>query len=146
MEVRRFYWKGNNQMVTPYVPRAIPAPTVLPDNIGFWEAANEGRLLIRRCDSCKGSHWFPRPHCPFCFNDATGWQESSGVGVIYSFSVTRVGVKTPYAIAYVTLAEGPTMMSNIVDCDLDSIQVGQAVRVVFKPSDGNLLIPMFAPE
>ena len=25
----------------------------------------------------------------------------------------------PYAIAYVTLAEGPTMMTNIVDCDLD---------------------------
>ena len=28
----------------------------------------------------------------------------------------------PYAIAYVTLAEGPTMMTNIVDCDLDAMR------------------------
>ena len=39
----------------------------------------------------------------------------------------------PYAIAYVTLDEGPTMMTGIVDCDLDAIRIGQPVRVVFKP-------------
>ena len=40
--------------------------------------------------------------------------------------------KEPYAIAYVTLAEGPTMLTNIVDCDLDELRIGQAVAVVFK--------------
>jgi uncharacterized OB-fold protein len=51
----------------------------------------------------------------------------------------------PYAIAYVTLAEGPTVMSNIVDCDLDAIKIGQPVKLVFKPSDGGPPVPMFAP-
>jgi uncharacterized OB-fold protein len=45
----------------------------------------------------------------------------------------------------VTLAEGVAMMTNIVDCDLDSIRIGQAVRVVFKPTDGGPPVPMFTP-
>jgi hypothetical protein len=54
-------------------------------------------------------------------------------------------VPVPYAIAYVTLAEGVTMMTNIVDCDLESIRIGQAVKVVFQPSEGGPPVPMFAP-
>ena len=53
--------------------------------------------------------------------------------MIYTYSVMRRGAPEPYAIAYVTLAEGPTMMTNIVDCDLDGIRIGQKVKVVFKP-------------
>jgi hypothetical protein len=45
----------------------------------------------------------------------------------------------------VTLNEGPTMMTNIVDCDLDNIRIGQSVRLVFKPSDDGPPVPMFTP-
>ena len=55
------------------------------------------------------------------------------------------GPRVPYAIAYVTLDEGVTMMTNIVDCDLDTIRIGQAVRVVFRPTEGGPPVPMFAP-
>ena len=51
----------------------------------------------------------------------------------------------PYAIAYVTLEEGVTMMTNPVDCDLDAIRIGQPVRVVFKASDSGPPVPMFTP-
>jgi uncharacterized OB-fold protein len=51
----------------------------------------------------------------------------------------------PYAIAYVTLQEGVSMMTNIVDCDLDKIKIGQDVKLVFKPSDGGPPVPMFTP-
>jgi uncharacterized OB-fold protein len=54
-------------------------------------------------------------------------------------------VPVPYALAYVTLDEGVTMMTNIVDCDLDKIKIGQAVRLVFKPSEGGPPVPMFTP-
>jgi uncharacterized OB-fold protein len=37
------------------------------------------------------------------------------------------------------------MMTNIVDCDLDTIKVGQKVKVVFKKSEGGFSIPMFTP-
>ena len=82
--------------------------------------------------------------CPFCFSDKTEWVEASGKGTIYSYSVMR-RAPVPYAMAYVTLAEGPRMVTNIVDCDLDSIKVGQAVKLVFKPTDGGPPVPMFTP-
>jgi uncharacterized OB-fold protein len=53
--------------------------------------------------------------------------------------------KEPYAIAYVTLAEGPTMMTNIVDCDFDALRVGQPVAVVFKDTENGPPVPMFKP-
>jgi len=38
------------------------------------------------------------------------------------------------------------MMTNIVDCDLDAIRIGQAVRVNFKATeDGGPPVPMFTP-
>jgi uncharacterized OB-fold protein len=51
----------------------------------------------------------------------------------------------PYALAYVTLDEGVTMMTNIVDCDLDAIRIGQSVRVVFKATEDGPPVPMFTP-
>jgi len=54
-------------------------------------------------------------------------------------------VPVPYALAYVTLEEGVTMMTNIVDCDLDAIRIGQRVRLVFKPAEGGPPVPMFTP-
>jgi hypothetical protein len=54
-------------------------------------------------------------------------------------------VKEPYVIAHVTLAEGPTMLTNIVDCDFDKVRVGQAVAVVFKETENGQPVPMFKP-
>jgi uncharacterized OB-fold protein len=54
--------------------------------------------------------------------------------------------KEPYAIAYVTLAEGPTMMTNIVDCDFDALDIGQPVAVVFAATEDGPPVPMFKPE
>ena len=125
--------------------RTIPAPEPNPETKPFWDAAAEGKLLIKRCRACGEAHYYPRALCPHCFSAETAWQEAKGEGTIYSYSVVRRGAPVPYAIAYVTLAEGVTMMSNIVDCDLDAIRIGQRVRVVFKPSEGGPPVPMFTP-
>ena len=124
--------------------RKIAAPTVYPETRVYWEAAAQGKLMIKRCAACGEYHHYPRSICPFCFSDKTEWREASGQGVIYTYSVMR-RLEIPYAIAYVTLEEGVSMMTNIVDCDLDAIRIGQKVRVVFRPSDGGTPVPMFAP-
>ena len=124
--------------------RKIPAPAVTPETKPFWDAAADGRLVIKQCTACGQSHHYPRTICPFCGSDATEWRPASGRGKVYTYSVMW-RVPEPYVIAYVTLEEGPTMMTNIVDCDLDSVRIGQAVRVVFKPSEGGPPVPMFAP-
>ena len=54
-------------------------------------------------------------------------------------------VKEPYAIAHVTLAEGPTMLTNIVDCDFDTLAIGQPVHVVFQETENGPPVPMFKP-
>jgi uncharacterized OB-fold protein len=124
--------------------RKIPAPPVNPETQPFWDAAAEGRLLIKTCRSCGQAHYYPRAICPFCFADTTQWLQASGRGTVYSYSVIR-RVPVPYVIAYVTLEEGVTMMTNIVECDLDAIRIGQAVKVVFRPTEGGPPVPMFTP-
>ena len=123
--------------------RKILAPVANVETQAYWDAADAGKLLVKTCRSCGEPHFYPRALCPFCFGE-TDWQETNGEGEIYSFSVMR-RAETPYAIAFVKLDAGPTMMSNLVDCDFDGLAIGQRVRVVFQPSNGGHKVPMFTP-
>jgi uncharacterized OB-fold protein len=109
----------------------------------YWAAAREGRLLLKRCGACGKPHYYPRPLCPFCMSADTQWIEASGSGTVYSWSVQR-RAEPPYAIAFVTLAEGPTLLSALVDCDLDGIAIGQTVALAFEDRDGQP-VPVFRP-
>ena len=124
--------------------RKITPPAVNPETKPFWDAAREGRFLVPFCAACGRAHWYPRAICPFCASDKVEWREASGKGTIYTFSVMR-RVKEPYAIAHVTLAEGPTMLTNIVNCDFDKLRIGQPVAVVFQVTEGGPPVPMFKP-
>jgi uncharacterized OB-fold protein len=132
-------------MPTPYQERKIPAPAVNAEVKPFFDAAAQGKLLLKKCAACGEHHHYPRALCPHCFSERTEWVEARGTGIVYSYSVLRRGVPVPYCIAYVTLDEGVTMLTNIVDCDLDIVRIGQKVKVAFKPSDGGAPVPMFAP-
>ena len=105
---------------------------------------SEDRFLVKRCQACGKFHWYPRALCPFCCSDKTEWLPASGLGTIYSYSVMRRAPE-PYAVAFVTLQEGPTMLTNIVDCDFDQLAIGQPVKVVFKQSSGEYRVPVFQP-
>lgn len=126
-------------------PVKYPAPQATPETKPFWDAAAEGRLLIKRCSGCGEAHYFPRALCPFCFSDHTEWEETAGEGEIYAFSLMRKSPTGPYAIGYVTLTEGPSLLTNFVDCDPAALRIGQKVKVVFKPSDGGPPLPFFTP-
>lgn len=116
--------------------RSIPAPLTNPETEPFWAAAREGRFLLRACTACGKAHWYPRAVCPFCMSEKTEWREASGRGTIYSVSVMKRAPEV-YAVAYVTLEEGPTMMTNIVDCDFDALAIGQAVALTWRPTQGD---------
>jgi len=131
-------------MTTSTTERRIPAPMALPDTLAYWQAADEGRLLIKQCADCREVHFYPRDICPHCLSADTAWLPASGRGTIYSFSTMKRG-EVAYTLAFVTLEEGVTMMTNLVDCDPAALAIGQPVRVVFKPSDGGHAVPMFTP-
>ena len=124
--------------------RRITSPVVNAETKAFWDAARQNRFLIPVCTACGKAHWYPRAICPFCAGDKIAWRQASGRGTIYTYSVMR-RVKEPYAIAHVTLAEGPTMLTNIVDCDFDKLYIGQPVAVVFLETENGPPAPMFRP-
>lgn len=122
----------------------LPAPPAAPEDAPFFAAAREDRFLIKHCKDCGQKHWYPRPVCPHCFSSNTEWVEASGQGVVYSHS-TMLRLDPPYTLAYVTLAEGPTMMTHLVDGDIQAWHIGQPVKLVFKPSEDGTPVPCFAP-
>ncbi len=126
--------------------RLIPAPLLNPESARFYDAARNGVLLVGKCHECGVHHFYPRVLCPHCFSDRTEWVPAKGTGVIYTYSTLHRGVPVPYTIAYVTLDEGVSMMTNLVDCDPASLRIGARVRVVFKPAEDGTPVAMFAPD
>lgn len=113
-----------------------------PETKAFWDAADAGRLVLPRCRQCHRTHWYPRGICPHCLSTALDWHESSGEGEIYSFSVNRMENK-PYVLAYVTLREGPMMLSNVIGADPATLSIGTKVKVLFQPAVMQALVPLF---
>ncbi len=117
----------------------------------FWDAARDGRLLIKRCTACEQFHFYPRPFCPHCWSDAVEWVEASGRATLYTWSVVHRNDlppfpdRVPYVAAIVDLEEGPRMMTNVVDCDFDALQVGMQLEAVFHPASDDVTIVQFRP-
>ena len=51
--------------------------------------------------------------------------------------------RVPYVAAIVDLAEGPRMMTNVVECPFDELEVGMALTVKFQPISDDYTIPVF---
>ena len=133
-------------MPPPVPALPVPAPVVPAETEEFGAATAGRRLLLRRCDECTTAIWYPRAHCPACGGQRTSWVEASGNGTVYSFTVVHRSMvegyrdALPYVIAYVELSEGPRVLTNVVDCDPGSVEVGMPVTVVFHDTGkGNAL-------
>lgn len=127
-----------------------PMPEINPETKPFWEGCAQGKLLLKRCKDCGEVHYYPRAICPFCMSDQTAWLESTGQGSIYTFTITRraggaYAKATPFVLAYVTLDEGPAMLSNIVTNTPETLAIGQRVKVVFHAAGEGAALPRFEP-
>jgi uncharacterized OB-fold protein len=129
-------------------PRALP--DVTPESERYWVGAANGELLVRECTDCDLVYHPPRALCPDCFGDAE-WTTASGEGTVYSYTVAgRIDgwdeSTLPAIIAYVELAEGPRMLTNVVNCEPADVAVGMAVTVAFVETDeAEVAIPVFEP-
>lgn len=126
-------------------------PPVSPESVEYWEACAAGKLLLQRCRTCGNVQFYPRLLCTACASDELEWLEASGSGVVKSFSIIRRAVSAayetdvPYVVALIELAEGPTMMSNVVDCDAEAVRIGLPVQVRFEAISDAISLPVFAP-
>ena len=124
--------------------KIYPSVPATPGSEPYWEAAKQGKLLLRYCKDDGKPHHYPREICPYTFSTNLEWREAKGTGVIYTYSIMHAA-KPAYVIAYVTLDEGVSMMTNIVDCDPKQVKIGQKVKVVFKPTENGGKLPCFTP-
>jgi len=99
-----------------------------------------GELLLQKCNDCGKLNMYPRHACPHCQSLSLGWQQSTGHGVLHSFTVLRVGApegfdkELPYALGVVKLDEGVQLLGRLVaeSGDWQSYQCDD--RVEFRPA------------
>jgi uncharacterized OB-fold protein len=129
-----------------------PLPQIEPYTQAFWDGAKDGKLLVQTCMACDARIFFPRKQCPECWSTDLDWIEASGKGEIYAYSVTYEGVEAvfkedlPIVLAWVDLPEGIRMQTNIVNCDPDTVEIGQQVEVVFESVTDDISLPYFQPS
>ena len=134
--------------------KAFPYPVPEYDAESFWQACNERRLVMQRCDKCARFRWHPAPFCGDCGSGEYEWVTLSGRGKIHTWTVVTHPVhpaaveKVPYVVVVVELEEqvGLTMISNLIGCQTEAIDFDKAVKVDFVPHPNGQNLPVFRVE
>ncbi|MGI9594725.1 MAG: Zn-ribbon domain-containing OB-fold protein [Acidimicrobiales bacterium] len=132
-----------------------PLPNASWETRGYWEGAGRGEIVLQRCLSCGTVQHKPRGVCVTCLDGDIEHFVAGGRGTVYTFTVTNqnqakgFAEACPYVMAYVDLEEGPRLLTNIVDCEPDSVEIGMAVIANFATAerdDGEAFaVPRFSP-
>ncbi len=128
-----------------------PLPQIDEENRPFWEALQRHELYVQKCRDCAAVRYYPRALCPECLSSRTEWLRSSGKGQIYTFTVTYQNQSPgfreslPYIMAYVELAEGVKMLSNLIDCKPEDARIGMPVEVVYEDVTPEVTLAKFRP-
>lgn len=119
------------------MPKQSPIPEELDKP--FWDACNQGRLVIQYCKACDRLQHPPEPKCAKCGSaDNLEWREVSGRGRIYSYAVmhdtpvTLLFKEQPFNIAVIELEQGIKMLSHLPGTPVDKVPVGVVIQVVFE--------------
>ena len=111
----------------------------MSDTVRTWRHIQQRYNLIgSKCNTC-GELFFPsRVVCPNCRRkgDLEPFK-FSGKGKIHTFSIIRSAPDdfkeaAPYAVAVIELEEGAKLTSQLVDCDVDELEIGDDVEMVFR--------------
>ena len=125
-----------------------PLPALTNLNRPHWDALREHRMVAPRCDSC-GLTWLPPgPWCPSCWSRSFSWQQLSGRGWVSAWvrfhrQYYRSGAfEVPYAVAEVTLDEGPRLYAQIEGAEP---VVGLALQITYADVSEDLTLARFRP-
>ena len=79
------------------------------------------------------------------------WVEVSGRARLHSFTIVQQPANAafrgdvPYVYAVVQLDEGPRLVSNIVQCDIDTLRVDMLLQAVFDDVTPEWTLVKFKP-
>jgi uncharacterized OB-fold protein len=117
----------------------------------FFQWHEQGELRIQRCDDCGRYLHPPRVTCPGCHSRSLGWQLMSGNGTVFSWIVNHRAMTAEtaalgvYVSALVQLAEGPRLLTRLLDVDPSEVVAGMPVTVAFEADTQGTLRAMFRP-
>ena len=137
-------------MATDYT-KPLPRPISPALSQPFWEAARRHELVMPRCKTCDQLFFYPRSECPRCLSTDLEWVKMSGHGRLHSFTIVQqpanaaFNADVPYVYAVVQLNEGPRMVSNIVQCDLEALRVDMPVEAVYDDVTPEWTLVKFKP-
>jgi uncharacterized OB-fold protein len=107
-------------------------------------------LVLQRCAACDAYQFYPRAFCVTCGGE-TEWVEASGRGTLHTYTIIRQNRSeafvrlSPYVVGIVALDEGVRMMSNIVECELEQLEVGMALEVLLLEAADDVGLPFWRP-
>jgi uncharacterized OB-fold protein len=119
-----------------------PRPQVTEASQPYWASIAEHAMRLQRCTRCGTYRFYPTAVCPACWSTGVRWEPVSGDATLHSFTIVHKPVtdafadETPYVVALVTLAEGPTLMTNVVGVPHEDLAIGMALRIVYRDFDG----------
>ena len=128
---------------------AKPLPRIDALNKGFWELAQDHKLAVQTCSSCRDRHFPPSPVCPRCLSKDQEWEVVSGRGTLVSWVTFHraywggFAADLPYDVCLVALDEGPMMVSNLVGAKEGDAAVGARVQVTFEKATDAITLPKF---
>ena len=137
-------------MATPYT-KPLPRPLSPELTRPFWEAARRHELVMPRCKTCDYLFFYPRSECPHCLSTNLEWVKVSGRARLHSFTVVQQPANAafrddvPYVYAVVQLDEGPRLVSNIVQGDLDALRVDMPLEAIFDDVTPEWTLVKFKP-
>ena len=137
-------------MSTEYT-KPLPRPLSPELTRPFWEAAKRHELFMPRCTTCDHVFFYPRSECPRCLSANLEWVKVSGRARLHSFTVVQQPANAafrddvPYVYAVVQLDEGPRLVSNIVQCDIDALRVDMPLEAVFDDVTPEWTLVKFKP-
>ena len=132
----------------PAKPGRIRAPRG-HDNAWWWELVDQDVIPIQACNGCGKLHHPPRPMCDACHGSEMGHVAASGKGTLHTFTVIHYpqfpGYAFPIIAALVDLEEGTRLMSNLVECKPEDVQIGMAVQGFVQRGEDGMKLPVFRP-
>jgi uncharacterized protein len=123
-------------------------PKLDADNRPFWTGGENGELKLMRCQDCKTFVHPPRPVCRKCLSENVAPEVMAGTGVIDTFTINyqkwHPALEVPFVLARVAIdgAPGVYLTTNIVGSPVETVDIGDRVRVKFE-HQGDVYLPLF---
>lgn len=124
---------------------ALKPQTIMDVEKPFWDALEEGKLMLQHCKDCNHIQFPPSKICTECTSYNVEWIEAKGTGKLWSKvrfhkAYLKPYQDTPYGVSIVKLDEGPVVTGRLAEEYFDDIQLDDKVEIEFyKTTDGSVI-------